>query len=144
MAGDWIRMRVDLADDPAVIAMATRLRIEEDSVVGKLHRLWSWADRHTTDGRVAGVNAEWVDRFIGRKGFSEAMEAVGWMVFGPDFLEFPHFDRHNGESAKRRGEAQLRKRASRSMKRSGHTSVTKNCDQTVTECVTREEKRREI
>ena len=33
MAGDWIKMRVDLGDDPAVIQIAASLDISEDEVV---------------------------------------------------------------------------------------------------------------
>ena len=32
MAGDWIKMRIDIADDPAVIGMASALDITEDEV----------------------------------------------------------------------------------------------------------------
>ena len=39
MAGDWIKMRIDIADDPAVIGIASALDITEDEVVGKLHRI---------------------------------------------------------------------------------------------------------
>ena len=44
MAGDWIKMRVDLNEDPAVVGMAIALDTDEHSVVGRLHKLWSWAD----------------------------------------------------------------------------------------------------
>lgn len=113
MAGDWIKMRVDLPDDPAVVSIALALEIDEDSVVGKLHRLWSWADKHTTDGRTNGVNLKWVDRFVGKTGFAQAMIATGWLCFDSGELSFPGFERHNGESAKRRADNTLRVRASR-------------------------------
>jgi hypothetical protein len=124
MAGDWIKMRVDLADDPAVVAIALRLNIEEDSVVGKLHRLWSWADRHTSDGKTTGVNAAWVDRFVACKGFAEAMIASKWLEIDGDSLEFPKFHSHNGESAKKRADNALRQRLSRAERDKGVTGVT--------------------
>lgn len=50
MAGDWIAMRVDLADDPAVIQIAAMLGIDEYGVIGRLLKVWSWANSQTTDG----------------------------------------------------------------------------------------------
>lgn len=113
MAGDWIKMRMDLRDDPSVISIAIATGISEDETVGKLHRLWGWADRHTTDGRAPGINALWVDRYVGRSGFSEAMVAAGWLSFTGFGVEFPNFDRHNGASAKKRMENTLRQRFNR-------------------------------
>jgi len=123
MAGDWIKLRVDIADDPAVVRIAATLDMPEDEVVGKLHRLWSWADRHTVDGLAPGITANWVDRYIGAKGFSLAMVAVGWLSITDAAIEFPNFNRHNGESAKKRAESTLRKRLSRSERDKGVTGI---------------------
>lgn len=113
MSGDWIKMRVDLPDDPAVIAIAARLCITQDEVVGKLHRLWSWADRHTDDGSVDGVSFKWVDEYIKRKGFAAAMAATGWLEESVSGIFFPAFQRHNGKSAKVRAEDARRKKTDR-------------------------------
>ena len=75
MAGDWIKMRIDIADDPAVIGIAAALRMSEDEVVGKLHRLWSWADKHTTDGFVPHINL--IDEAANLQGFASAMADHG-------------------------------------------------------------------
>lgn len=50
MAGDWLKVRLDLRNDPAVIGMAEKLGIDQDTVVGKLIRLWSWFDLQSRDG----------------------------------------------------------------------------------------------
>lgn len=126
MAGDWIKMRVDLGDDPAVVQMAARLDTTEDEVVGKLHRLWSWADRHTTDGTAPAITPKWVDRYVGCSGFAEAMTKAAWISFSDDGVVFPSFDRHNGESAKRRGEAAIRQRLSRKNRDEGVTGVPRS------------------
>lgn len=143
MAGDWIKMRIDIADDPAVIGMASALDITEDEVVGKLHRIWSWADKHTASGFVPRITGKWIDRYINLQGFSEQMQAVGWIVIADDGVTFPSFDRHNGKSAKSRAENTERARNSRKSRDEIVTSVDclsqKKCD----ENVTREEKRRE-
>ena len=106
MAGDWIKMRCDLGNDPAVIRMAETLKLSEDDVVGKLHRFWSWADTHTTDGNASGVTKTWLDRYIGVTGFAERLaEGDGrtpWLVITEDGIEIPKFEEHNGKSAKKR------------------------------------------
>ena len=139
MAGDWIKMRCDLSDDPAVVQIASQVGVTEDEVVGKLHRLWSWADRHTKDGKALGITAKWVNKFLNKDGFAEAMCAAGWLAFDDNSLQFPNFCKHNGSSAKRRADATERKKRSRKC----HNNVTKTSRATCDKSVTREEKRRE-
>ena len=108
MAGDWIQMRCDLADDPAVIEMAAAVNLEEDYIVGKLHRLWSWADRQVQDGNAPGVTAAWVDRYLSVPGFAAAMVSAGWLTVESDSVTFPKFDRYFSQSAKQRALTALR------------------------------------
>ncbi|KVZ26990.1 hypothetical protein WL14_00665 [Burkholderia cepacia] len=79
MSGDWIKMSADLSEDPIVIAIAARLGVDEFSVVGRLHRIWSWADRHLADGLALGITPEWIDQFVRLDGFSTALIEVGWL-----------------------------------------------------------------
>lgn len=105
MAGDWIPMRVDLADDPAVIYMARRLKLDEDAVVGKLYRVWVWAQSASPNGVIDGADARAVDKVANRKGFAAAMAATPvapWLIIRDDGLTVPHFDRWLGGAAKRR------------------------------------------
>ncbi|MCY1295842.1 hypothetical protein D9M70_452020 [compost metagenome] len=113
MAGDWIKMRTALADDPAVICMADRLGMDEFSVVGRLHHLWSWADKQSRDGHASGVTGKWIDRYVQCDGFAQCLVSVGWLVLGENGIEFPNFDRHNGETAKARGLATNRQQKKR-------------------------------
>ncbi len=102
MAGDWIPMRIDLADDPAVIAIAAATGLSEDAVVGKLHRLWGWANKHLEDGYARNVTDSWIDRHTGTTGFAAAMLAAGWLRTRSGGVEFPSFDRWNSKGAKNR------------------------------------------
>jgi len=138
VAGDWIKMRVDLTDDPAVISIADALQVNETHVVGLLHKAWCWADRHAENGHAKSVTLSWLDRHIGVTGFAQAMVSVGWLAVD-DGLKFPHFDRHNGESAKKRSAATERK----PLERHRHTNVTGLSRSSHNKSVTREEKRRE-
>lgn len=123
MAGDWIKMRQDLGEDPAVVMISTRIDIQEDAVVGKLHRLWCWADKHTTDGTAPAITEKWVDRYVSQPGFAAAMREAGWISFTESGVVFPNFDRHNGQSAKTRAEATIRQRLSRANRDEGVTGV---------------------
>lgn len=106
MAGDWIKVRVDLADDPAVLAMAEALQLPEPCIVGYLVLLWSWASRHCNDGTVTGVTLEKLATVTKRPDLAPAMIAAGWLEYSTDgprpLIRFPAWDRHNSQSAKSR------------------------------------------
>jgi hypothetical protein len=114
MAGEWLKMRHDLADDPAVIRLADMVQLDDDAVIGKLFRLWSWADRHTHDGHADGIGISWVDRLAKCHGFGAALVRVGWLAETGEGLSFPRFDRHCSDTAKTRALDAKRKSASRS------------------------------
>ena len=102
MAGDWIKMRVNLPSDPQVIKVSRLLDCSEFKVVGLLHWLWGWADAHTEDGRAVGIDCIWINKQAGVEGFCEALVQVGWLVMHEDGIEIPNFAHHNGASAKTR------------------------------------------
>ena len=118
----WIKMRTDLRDDTEVIGIAKRLKIDADTVVGKLHRFWSWADAHTCDGNATEVDGNWVDDYLSAPGFADAMVAVGWLEISDTGISIPHFDYHNGETAKQR--ALTARRAARHRHKSNGVGVT--------------------
>lgn len=103
MSGDWIKMRSDLSRDPAVFAIAEKLKLDRDTVVGKLHRFWAWADALTVDGVVDGATSQVVDAVVDAPGFASALESVKWLNGSPGGpIRIPLFERHNGASAKAR------------------------------------------
>lgn len=109
----WIPLRHDLSEDPAVIGIAAALGMDEDHVVGKLHRVWSWFDRQTIDGVARSVTQQWIDKFTATTGFADAMVREGWLVSVDGTLTMPNFDRWISESAKTRLLASRRKRKER-------------------------------
>ncbi len=125
MAGDWIKMRQDLNEDPSVVLIASATGADEDSIVGKLHRLWCWADKHTTNGKAPAITKAWVDKYVGLSGFADAMVQAAWLSFDSSGIQFPNFDRHNGQSAKARAEATLRQRLSRENRDNGVTGAAR-------------------
>lgn len=137
MAGDWIKMRCGIADEPEVIGVASLTGLDEDTVVGKLHRLWCWADQKCSDGNAAGVTERWVDRYVNCEGFASALMEVGWLEIHSKGIRIPKFDRHMGQSAKRRALTSNRVADYRKKKGSKRNAGSVNNG------VTREEKSRE-
>jgi hypothetical protein len=135
MAGEWIKFESVTPDKPEVFQMAEILGIDPDAVVGKLVRVWVWADQQTIDGSARGVTRALLDRIASATGFADALIGVGWLLEAEEGLTFPRFDNHNGSTAKSRALAAKRaakSRASRSER-----------DASVTSALPREEKRRE-
>ena len=112
MAGEWIKIESVTPDKPEVFQMAEILGIDPDAVVGKLLRIWVWADQQTIDGNARGVTRALLDRLTSAAGFADALVSVGWLVDTDDGLTFPRFGEHNGKTAKSR--ALGAKRASKS------------------------------
>jgi hypothetical protein len=147
VAGEWIKMRSDLHDDPAVFRIASILKIDKFSVVGRLHTFWSWIDRHSVDGHVDGAASSDVDEIVRLDGFADALLQVRWLQADDDGLSIPRFERHNGDSAKNRtlkNQRQARWRAGKSDEHvdgeSSTSASTKTSTRTSTVASTREEK----
>ena len=138
MAFAWIKIEDTTPDKPEVWAMAAKLGIDADAVVGKLVRIWIWADHQTIDGNAQSVTKALLDRCAGVAGFADAMMEAGWLVATSAGVSFVNFDRHNGETAKKR--AQTSRRVQRHRAQSGPCNAA-----SVTSSVTKAlpEKRRE-
>mgnify|MGYP007083857754 CR=1 FL=1 len=114
MAGDWIKVQKDTPDKPEVLAIASRMNLDPDAVVGKLVRIWSWFDTHTVDGNALSVTYALLDRLAGVTGFAEQMAFVGWLNQDGHVLSLPNFEYHNGETAKKRALGKNRQEKHRS------------------------------
>jgi len=139
MAGEWIKIETSLSDKPEVLRISRRLGIDKDCVVGKLARVWGWFDKNSVDGVVDGVVDADIDAIAYQDGFASALVSVGWLLVDSDLcrVSVPNFQRHNGESAKKRA---LKSERQARWRRSGSEEV----DDTASTCAsTREEKRRE-
>lgn len=115
-------MGADLPEKPEVIYISGIVSLDVDTVVGKLLRVWSWFDKHTTDGNAVGVTYAFLDRLVSVTGFAEAMQFAGWLEQRGSILHMPNFDYHTSESAKKR--ALTAKRVKRSRNAKGNASVT--------------------
>lgn len=108
MAGDWIKMRVNLWDDPRVAKLCDMTESSEAAVVGGLYWLWASADQHTTDGVMEGLSLRAIDRKTQILGFGNALCVIGWIFDHPEGVRVARFDEHNGSSAKKRIQTAVR------------------------------------
>lgn len=153
MANDWIKMREDLFEDPAVLKIAARLKTRPEHVVGYLHRFWGWVSRNVSQesrdkcpaASVTGVPILSLESVLNVPGFLEMLRDVGWLEYtesspehgGEPVITIPKFDRHLSQTAKTRAFEAERKRKQRS------ENVPKMSQKCPAKTGTREEKRRE-
>jgi hypothetical protein len=154
MAGDWIKMRGNLWDDPRVARLCDETNQHEATVIGGLYWLWATADQHTEDGILHGMTLRAIDRKTGIAGFGDALVAIGWVADHPEGVRIVNFEEHNGSSAKKRALTARRVASHRSCNApidadepASCAPVTQqalhNANAGVTGALAREEKRRE-
>ena len=136
MAGEWIKMRTNLWDDPRVSHLCDLVDQPEAMVVGALYWLWSMADEHSEDGLLPGLTLRAIDRKTGVAGIGAALVQIGWLAEADGGVEVVKFAEHNGTSAKRRCQDAQRKATVRNVSAS-------DADKKQTGAGAREEKRRE-
>jgi hypothetical protein len=102
MAGDWIKMRGNLWDDPRVARLVDATDSSEAAIVGSLYWLWATADQHTEDGLMIGLTCKGIDRKTGVPGFAAALCSIEWLEESSDGVRIIDFVKHNGTSAKKR------------------------------------------
>ena len=142
MAGDWIKMRGNLWDDPRVARLCDLTESTEASIVGGLYWLWATADQHSEDGVMPGLTLRSIDRKTGISGFGDALCVVGWLADHPEGVRICHFEEHNGASAKSR--LMTAKRVAEHKANAKVTVVAlPETDDTVTFALPREEKEKE-
>jgi hypothetical protein len=150
MAGDWIKMRTDLLTHPKVDRLCGVLNQDILYVVGALFAFWSWADKHSVDGRVDGATSRLVDRVTHTDGLADALSNIGWLSIDDRGIAIPEFAEHNGDSAKERSLKNQRQARWRERKASGLVDANASTNASTsastyapTGASTREEKRRE-
>lgn len=100
-AEPFVPMRWDLEDDPAVVTIAVKLRVDTGAVVIACFRLWRWAMKTSADGNM-GATPEAVDHRLGLPGFAQAYIDVGWGSLRDGAFVIENFDRWLSKGAVRR------------------------------------------
>jgi len=140
MAENWIKIRTQLPTDPAVMAIAHLLSIDEDAVVGKLVRLWGWADEQLRDGCATALQRADIDALVRANGFAKALEQVGWLVVTETGIRIPRWEVHFSQTAKQRALSARRMQKKRA--RSRYANVTPSVAQRRNQNRTEEEEER--
>lgn len=108
----WIKVETHLSTKSEILRLALRLGISRHEAVGLCLAFWSWADNETQDGRLVCCTPEMLDGILHYPGLAEALTEVGWLAVDGGDLVIPNFERHNGQSAKRRA-AEAKRQAKR-------------------------------
>jgi hypothetical protein len=94
MAGDWIKMRGNLWDDPRVSRLCDLTEQTEAAVIGGLYWLWATADQHTENGILPGLTLRQIDRKSGVPGLGQALCDIGWLADHPEGVRILRFEEH--------------------------------------------------
>ena len=135
-------MTTGLRTHPKVVRMASALKADKLRIIGGLFAVWSIFDEHTEDGLLEGYALSTMDDEIGWRGFSAAMQSIGWLIESESGLQAPDFDEHNSASAKRRATDTKRKKDTRNADKT-RTKLGQMSASDADKLTTREEKRRE-
>jgi hypothetical protein len=131
MAGDWIKVEKLTPDKPELMATARACGCSPGEAFASWFRLWAYFDSATEDGCVRFMSASDADRIGQMSGLGAALERTGWLKFDDDGCHVAKWDRHNGQSAKRRALDTERKADARSVRRPQNvrTESGQNADQ---------------
>lgn len=140
MARNWIKIETTTPDKPEICAIATVLSIDPDAALGKLVRLWAWAEVNKIDGNAVKVTREFIDKVVGLKGFASALEQAGWLSGKDQELVFTHFSKHNGKGARNRALTAERVSQHRERKRSSNDERDSSNEFVVTKAAVEEVK----
>lgn len=135
----WIKINTTLPRSPKILLLGQHLGISRYEALGLAVEWLAWLDGITANGET-GLSVELMDRlfyteFLSQKNvtkLSHALSQIGWIHIDEDgIIHVLDFEKHNGETAKKRAEAAERQRKSRSARLSQKnvTRVTKKCDQ---------------
>lgn len=131
MAGEWIKMRTNLWDDPRVSNLCDLTGCSEAAVIGGLYWLWATADDHSADGEMHGLTLAAVARKTGVPNLGAALREIGWIEEIDGGIRLIRFNEHNGTSAKKRAQTGKRVATHRS-----NADVTQHALQNEESCVT--------
>ena len=109
----WIKVETHTPDKAEIRHIARLCGCTRAEAFLAFFRVFVWLDEQTDDGHVDFFTPEDADEIGGLEGFGAALQEVGWITFGRAGAVVSNWDRHNGQSAKRRCLDAERKRAVR-------------------------------
>ncbi len=110
---DWLKINHSLLRSPKLKKLALLLGVDDDTALGCAVRWLMFIDEQTTDGNTE-LEPAVVDSVLGRDGASEALISIGWAVQNmSQHMCAVDYEKHCGDTAKRRSEDARRKALSR-------------------------------
>ena len=119
----WIKVETHTPDKAEIRHIARLCGCSKAEAFLAFFRVFVWLDEQTDDGHVDFFTPADADDIAGLPGFGEALQEVRWITFGPSGAVVSNWERHNGQSAKRRCLDAERKRAVRA--EGGQVSASK-------------------
>ena len=122
----WIKVETHTPDKAEIRHIARLCHCTRAEAFLAFFRVLVWLDEETDDGHVDFFTPADADEIAGVEGFGAALQEVGWVTFSPAGAVVSNWDRHNGQSAKRRCLDAERKRSVRMA--SGQMSASETDD----------------
>lgn len=130
----WIKVEKDLATDPRVLRMASRLRNADVTlgsrsrlvVVGALVTLWWYADTHIREDDTLPIGADQVNELVGVDNFCELMPTDWLQIIDANNVKLIDYTAHNGTTAKKRALGQKRQERYRNTANTDVTLVSRS------------------
>lgn len=141
---DWIKINHSLLRSPEVRRLMRELKCNKCTAAGVMLTWLTWFDEQTTDGKSLLRESE-LDEEIGFRGGVAAMISIGWAARDEEGLICAvDFDKHCGETAKKRAQDARRKSLQRERER-GAEDVTEmsRSERDAEETEQRDQKRKE-
>ena len=98
----WIKIETHTPDKAELRHIARLCGCTKAEAFLAFFRLFVWLDEQTGDGHVEFFTPEDADEIGGLAGLGNALETVRWITFNASGAVVSNWDRHNGQSAKRR------------------------------------------
>ena len=98
----WIKIETHTPDKNELRQIARLCSCSRSDAFLAFFRLFVWLDEQTANGHVDYLTPEDTDDISRLAGFGNALESVGWITYSAAGAIVANWDRHNGQSAKRR------------------------------------------
>lgn len=144
---DWIKVRHALVRSSKVRLLAKELNLtmkgKQLLALGLAVKWLCWIDEQTENGETCLMPSE-LDEEIGWEGLASGLVSIGWAALGDDGrIVAVDFDKHSGDSAKKRAEAARRKGLQRARDEKAGQMSHSMSQKSVTESVTNVTKKRD-
>jgi hypothetical protein len=113
----WMKIETNTPEKPEIRTIARQCHCSKAEAFLAFFRLWAYFDEHTADGFIPGLVQDDVDEIAGLEGVGRTLESVRWLTFDQTGITISTWERHNGESAKKRALAAKRAQRFRANRR---------------------------